>query len=132
MSLGEFFAAILPLAAISLVGLFAATYIIKDEPIKMHLHDHKAKLEGNGLFTGYLFLFVLNLLVVLRVAHWIPVTIITIAISNAKNLFIVLASYKIKKVCSRNYTPEKCIAPIAATQLPTPRKSARKEHAFLP
>lgn len=79
MSLGEFFSAILPLAVVSLAGLFAATFIIKDEPIKMHLHDHKAKLEGNGLFLGYLFLFVLNLMVVLRVIHWIPVTLITIA-----------------------------------------------------
>ena len=79
MSLGAFFQAILPLAAISLVGLFAATYIIKDETITMHLHDHKSKLEGNGLFLGYLFLFALNLMVVLRMIHWVPVTIITIA-----------------------------------------------------
>lgn len=79
MSLGEFFQAILPLAAISLVLLLVSTFLIKNEPITMELTGEKTKLEGNGLFTGYLFLFLLNMLVVLRVMSWVPALIITVA-----------------------------------------------------
>lgn len=79
MSLGEFFSAILPLAAVSLVLLAVSTLLIPNNEIHMTLTGEKAKLEGNGLFLGYLFLFMVNMLVVLHIISWIPATIATIA-----------------------------------------------------
>ena len=79
MSLGEFFSAILPLAAVSLVLLAVSTLLIPNNEIHMELTGEKTKLEGNGLFLGYLFLFMVNMLVVLHVISWVPATIATIA-----------------------------------------------------
>jgi len=78
MSLMEFFQAILPLAVVSLILLVVSTFLIKNEPITMDMTGEKTKLEGSGLFTGYLFLFMLNMLVVLRIMSWVPALIITI------------------------------------------------------
>lgn len=79
MSMGAFFAAVLPLAGVSLVLLLLATLIIPAESIRMQLDTKPAAMPKMELIA-YAALFIVNLLVVFRAIDWIPALIITIAV----------------------------------------------------
>lgn len=78
MALGEFFGTMLPVTAISLFLIMAATFLIPNQEIKIEINEEVDGTEKKELIV-YSGLFVLSLLVVFRVLEWIPVLIITIA-----------------------------------------------------
>ncbi|MBQ3080777.1 MAG: citrate transporter [Clostridia bacterium] len=78
MPLAGFFASVLPVAFISFVLLMLASLLIPAEPIQMKLEEKKDAL--NKLEMGvYSVLFIVNLLVVFRVIHFLPALLLTIA-----------------------------------------------------
>lgn len=89
MGLGEFFATMFPVTALSLILLMAATYLLPNEPIEVDLKE-KTEMADKKEFSVYALLFALNLLVVFRILTWIPVLLITVvgvlAIKRAKLL----------------------------------------------
>lgn len=78
MGMGEFFAAVLPLAGISLALLMLACLLIPAEPIRMNI-DAKAGSMPKAELCTYIALFVVNLLVVFRVLNWLPALALTVA-----------------------------------------------------
>lgn len=76
LSLGAFFGTMLPLTAVSLVLLLAATLLIPAEPIEIKIEEAVTAVERRELVV-YSLLFVLNLLVVFRVISWVPALVIT-------------------------------------------------------
>lgn len=77
MGLGEFFSAVLPVAAVSLVLLMLATLVVPAEPIRMRLEQKNARMPRAEL-AAYVVLFAVNLLVVFRVLHWAVALVATI------------------------------------------------------
>lgn len=77
MGIGEFFATLLPIAALSLVLLLAATLLLPDRPVQMQVEEKTAPLPGKELL-GYSALFIVDLLVVFRVLHWAPALAVTV------------------------------------------------------
>lgn len=94
MSMGAFFAAVLPLAGVSLILLLAACMIVPAEPIQMQLEKRAGGLPKVEM-TVYGALFVVNLLVVLRVLSWPVALILTLAgmIAMRKPKLIAQADY---------------------------------------
>lgn len=77
MPAGEFFAVMLPLAALSLLLLLIAVQLLPNEPVRMSGVQTAAALPKKET-CAYAALFVLNLLVVFRVLSWIPALVITV------------------------------------------------------
>ncbi len=78
MSAAAFFRTMLPLAAVSLLLLMAAAFLLPNEEVQMH-EEHVASAlpkRETGIYSG---LFLINLLVVFRLISWVPAIIITIA-----------------------------------------------------
>lgn len=78
MSMGAFFAAMLPLTFVSLVLLMLACQRIPAEPIRMNIGKKSEKMPKTDL-AAFSALFIANLLVVLRVIEWPVALILTIA-----------------------------------------------------
>lgn len=78
MGMGEFFAAVLPLAGVSLVLLLLACLIVPAEPIQMQLEKRDGGLPKLEM-AAYAAMFIANLLVVLRVIGWPVALILTLA-----------------------------------------------------
>lgn len=78
MSMGAFFAAVLPLTIVSLALLMLACQLIPAEPIRMQI-DPKTESMPKIDLIAFAALFIANLLVVLRVIEWPVALILTIA-----------------------------------------------------
>lgn len=78
MSMGAFFAAVLPLTIVSLALLMLACQLIPAEPIRMNIGKKAEKMPKTDLIA-FAALFIANLLVVLRVIEWPVALILTIA-----------------------------------------------------
>lgn len=78
MSLGSFLGAVMPFAAVSLVLLAAATLILPAASVTMQMERDGKKMPAKELLL-YTLLFVINLLVVFRVLHWLPALLLTAA-----------------------------------------------------
>ncbi len=78
MSMGAFFAAVLPLTVVSLALLMLACQLIPAEPIRMQI-DQKTESMPKIDLIAFAALFIANLLVVLRVIEWPVALILTIA-----------------------------------------------------
>lgn len=78
MSMGAFFAAVLPLTVVSLALLMLACQLIPAEPIRMNIGKKTEKMPKTDLIA-FAALFIANLLVVLRVIEWPVALILTIA-----------------------------------------------------
>jgi len=78
MSMGAFFAAVLPLTGVSLVLLMAACQLIPAEPVGMRLDKRSGGMPKAELIA-FSALFIANLLVVLRVIDWPIALILTVA-----------------------------------------------------
>lgn len=79
MPAGEFFTAMLPLAAVSLLLVLLATLLIPALPISLQCQTSSAPLPRRDLGI-YVALFALNLLVVFRVLPWYVALIATLAV----------------------------------------------------
>ncbi len=78
MSLGSFLRAVLPVAALSLGLLLAASFAIPDRPVRLAKGHEPADVPRKELRV-YAGLFALDLLVVFRVLHWAPALAVTVA-----------------------------------------------------
>ena len=99
LSAGEFFSTVLPLAAISLVCLIAASLPLLPRTLPAFQLE-KAALEQSKALTVYAVLFVLCLLTVFRVLHYgilTTIVLIALAIISPKQLkhldFALLATF---------------------------------------
>lgn len=99
LSAGEFFSTVLPLAALSLVCLTAASLSVLPKKLP-ELQFEKAALEQPGKLTVYGVLFVLCLLTVFRVLHYgvlTAIVLIAIAVVEPQQLrkldFALLATF---------------------------------------
>lgn len=81
MSMGIFLQTMLPIAALSLALLMAATLMLPKEKISLSVNEEsgqtKVQLDRTQLLV-YSLLFLVNLLVVFRVLNWIPALAVTI------------------------------------------------------
>ncbi|MDO4491728.1 MAG: SLC13 family permease [Lachnospiraceae bacterium] len=79
MSVASFFATMAPITGFSLLLHLLATYFIRNTEISLKLPEESAELSHNKKdLLVYTLLFVLNLLVVFRVVHFLPVLVLTI------------------------------------------------------
>ncbi len=77
MSLSEFLATMLPLTGVSLALILLALLSIPSREIHMHVEAKTPAMPRREFFC-YNVLFVLNLLVVFRVLHWLPALLATL------------------------------------------------------
>ncbi len=78
MGLGAFLRLMLPPAALSLGLLAGATALLPAAPVQMAPVAAAGRMPRRDLLV-YTGLFILNLLVVFRVLHWLPVLVVTVA-----------------------------------------------------
>lgn len=89
MSAGRFFLTMFPLAALSLLFLMAAAWLLPDGRVQMQAGDTSGPLP-TGETAVYSGLFLLDLLVVFRVLSWIPalaVTVLAVLLLRRQRLF---------------------------------------------
>lgn len=77
MSTGDFFRTMLPPAVLSLLLLMSLTLILPEETVSMTVQQAEG-LPPKKETSVYALLFLINLLVVFRIASWVPVLIITV------------------------------------------------------